>query len=70
MQIEVRMAIMSHLSDAQELIQLGCNEKANEEINYAKRIMNHYRDNIMQYVEDDELTEVCLHGSSKNATSA
>lgn len=70
MQIEVRMAIMSHLSDAQELIQLGCNEKANEEINYAKRIMNHYRDNIMQYVEDDELTEVCLHGSSKNAASA
>lgn len=60
---------MSHLSDAQELIQLGCNEKANEEINYAKRIMNHYRDNIMQYVEDDELTEVCLQGS-KNAASA
>lgn len=69
MQVEVRMAIMSHLSDAQELIQLGCNEKANEEINYAKRIMNHYRDNIMQYVEDDELTEVCLQGS-KNAASA
>lgn len=64
------MAIMSHLSDAQELIQLGCSERANEEINYAKYIMNHYRDNITQYVEDDELTEVCFQPSIKDAASA
>lgn len=69
MQVEVRMAIMSHLSDAQELIQLGDKQRANEEINYAKRMMNHYRDNITQYVDEDELTRVCLNSTTEKAAS-
>ena len=69
MQVEVRMAIMSHLSDAQELIQLGDRQRANEEINYAKRMMNHYRDNITQYVDEDELTRVCLNRKNDSASS-
>jgi len=69
MQVEVRMAIMSHLSDAQELIQLGDKQRANEEINYAKRMMNHYRDNITQYVDEDELTRVCLNRTTEKAAS-
>ena len=69
MHVEVRMAIMSHLSDAQELIQLGDKQRANEEINYAKRMMNHYRDNITQYVDEDELTRVCLNRKNESASS-
>lgn len=60
MEVEVRMAIMSHLSDAQELIQFGDKQRAVNEINYAKRMLNHYRDNITKYVSEDELTKVCL----------
>ena len=60
MDIEVRMAIMSHLSDAQEAIQFGDKKRAVNEINYAKRMMNHYSNDITKYVSDDELTKVCL----------
>ena len=60
MKVEVRMAIFSHLSDAQESIYLGARDKANIEINYAKRILNYYQDDIRQYAEEDELTKVCL----------
>lgn len=51
---------MSHLSDAQEAIEFGDKKRAVNEINYAKRMMNHYRDNITKYVSEDELTKVCL----------
>lgn len=54
------MAIMSHLSDAQELINMGAKDKALEQINYAKRMLNYYRDNVTQQVDEDELTKVCL----------
>ena len=60
MKVEVRMAIMSHLSDAQELIDIGIKDKASEQINYAKRMLSYYRDNVNQRVEEDELTDVCL----------
>lgn len=65
MQIEVRMAIMSHLSDAQELIDMGIKDKASEQINYAKRMLSYYRDNVTQQVDEKELTEVCL-GKKRN----
>lgn len=60
MQVEVRMAITSHLSDAQELIDMGIKDKALEQINYAKRMLNYYGDNVTQRVDEKELTEVCL----------
>lgn len=65
MQVEVRMAIMSHLSDAQELIDMGIKDKASEQINYAKRMLSYYRDNVTQQVDEKELTEVCL-GKKRN----
>ena len=46
MDIEVRMAIMSHLSDAQEAIQFGDKKRADNESNNAKRMLNNYRDNM------------------------
>lgn len=54
------MAVISHLSDAQELIDMGIKDKASEQINYAKMILNHYKDNVTQQVDERELTEVCL----------
>jgi hypothetical protein len=60
MKVEVRMAIISHLSDAQELIDIGIKDKASEQINYAKRMLNYYGDNVTQRVDEKELTEVCL----------
>ena len=60
MNIEVRMAIMSHLSDAQEAIQFGDKKRAVNEINYAKRMLDHYRNDITKSVNEDELTKVCL----------
>lgn len=67
MEVEVRMAILSHLSDAQELINMGLREKASNEINYAKRMLNYYRDNVTQQVDEEELTEVCLGKRKRNA---
>lgn len=66
MQVEVRMAIMSHLSDAQELINMGIKDKASEQINYAKRMLSYYRDNVTQQVDADELTDVCLGKRKRN----
>ena len=66
MQVEVRMAIMSHLSDAQELIDMGIKDKASKQINYAKRMLSYYRDNVTQQVDEDELTEVCLGKRRRN----
>lgn len=56
---------MSHLSDAQELIDMGIKDKASEQINYAKRMLSYYGDNVTQQVDEDELTEVCL-GKKRN----
>lgn len=58
---------MSHLSDAQELIQFGDKQRAVNEINYAKRMLNHYRDNVTKYVSEDELTKVCLGEKVENS---
>ena len=66
MKVEVRMAIISHLSDAQELIDMGIKDKASEQINYAKRMLSYYRDNVTQQVDEKELTEVCLGKRGRN----
>ena len=39
---------------------MGAKDKALEQINYAKRMLNYYRDNVTQQVDEDELTKVCL----------
>lgn len=47
MKIKVSMAIMSHLSDAQELMMIGGIVQANEHINFAKKL-------VLKYVNTDE----------------
>lgn len=59
MKIRVKIAMMSHLSDAQELIMIGNGKQALVEINYAKHLIDYYQDQN-QEAEDDELTKVCL----------
>ena len=58
MNIEVRMAIMSHLSDAQELLSMGMSEEANKRINFAKLLLIKFKDNINQEVSEDELDKI------------
>ena len=58
MNIEVRMTIMSHLSDAQELLSMGMSEEANKRINFAKRLLIKFKDNINQEVSEDELDKI------------
>ena len=46
MKIKISIAIMSHLSDAQELMMIGGIAQANEHINFAKRL-------VLKYVNTD-----------------
>lgn len=56
MTVNVRIAIASHLSDAQEYLELGFRKNASSEINFAKAILFKYVDSDME-VEDRELHE-------------
>ena len=57
--IPVQMAIMSHLSDAQELIQMGAEGRlrANNHINFAKQLVLTYPDTSIE-VSENELNEL------------
>lgn len=57
--ISVQMAIMSHLSDAQELLQMGAEERlrANNHINFAKQLVLTYPDTSIE-VSENELNEL------------
>lgn len=47
MKIRIQIAVMSHLSDAQELLEIGYKVQANKHINFAKRL-------VLKYVNADE----------------
>lgn len=59
MKIKVQMAIMSHLSDAQEFISTGFQGRlnANIHINFAKQLILTYPDTSVE-VEEEELNEI------------
>lgn len=54
MKIDLRIAVMSHLSDAEHLIELGLRDKARQEIEMAKIILLSFED-LNQEVEEDEI---------------
>ena len=58
MKIEVNIAIASHLSDAQELIERGMTKQANREINYAKAILFKHPD-TQKEISENELDDIC-----------
>ena len=57
MTVNVRIAIASHLSDAQEYLELGFRKNASSEINLAKAILLKYVSSDMM-VEERELNEL------------
>lgn len=61
MKITVQMAIMSHLSDAQDLLTYGLGvqgkRSALERINFAKQLVLTYPDTSVE-VEEEELNEI------------
>ena len=58
MNIQVKTAVASHLSDAQELIALGLSKQAIREINYAKAILFKHPDTTEE-VSEEELDDIC-----------
>ena len=58
MKISINIAIASHLSDAQELIERGQTSLAVKEINYAKAILFKYPDTTGE-VSNEVLDEIC-----------
>ena len=54
MKINLRLAVMSHLSDAEQLIELGLGDKAHHQIETAKMIILNF-DDLNQEVEEDEI---------------
>ena len=66
MQIPVKIAIMSHLSDAQELVNIGCSERAiNAEINMAKAILMHAMEDDTRTLSEQELDQICMKLSNE-----
>ena len=61
MKIKVQMAIMSHLSDAQELTSVAisreCKEAAIQRINFVKQLVLTYPDTSGE-VEEEEMNEI------------
>ena len=54
MKVDLRITIMSHLSDAEHLIELGLGDKARYKIEGAKMIILNF-DDLNQEVEEDEI---------------
>lgn len=65
MTICVRIAIASHLSDAQELIGLGFCKEAQSQINLAKAILFKYHDTDKE-VSEEELNKIVSQLSTHN----
>ena len=61
MQIPAKIAIMSHLSDAQELVNMDCSKRAiNAEINIAKAILMHVMEDDARTLSEQELDQICM----------
>ena len=61
MQIPAKIAIMSHLSDAQELVNMGCSKRAiNAEINMAKAILMRVMEDDARTLSEQELNQICM----------
>ena len=61
-QFHARMAVISHLSDAQQLIEYGMKSEAEQRINFAKFIILKTEGNLMQEIDADELWTEFLEG--------
>ena len=53
MEIKIRIAILSHLSDAQELIKMGFKDNAYDRITFAKKLVIEYPNTNMSVSEEE-----------------
>jgi hypothetical protein len=53
--IKASMVVMSHLSDAQELISYCCGSSASEDINFAKYVILQTKGDLNQEINADEM---------------
>ena len=54
MKIDLRIAIISHLSDVEHLIEMGLKDKAQHKIETAKMIIFNF-DNLNQEVDEEDI---------------
>lgn len=57
MEIRIKIAILSHLSDAQELMGMGFENEACDHIAFAKKLVIEYL-NTDKYVSEEELNKL------------
>lgn len=57
MEIKIRIAILSHLSDAQELMGMGIKDEAYDHITFAKKLVIEYP-NTDKSVSEEELNNL------------
>jgi hypothetical protein len=57
MKTKASMVVMSHLSDAQELIGFCCGSEAQDRINFAKYIIFHTGNDLNQEIDPDAMYE-------------
>ena len=55
--IKAEMVVMSHLSDAQEEINMGLKLSVNSHINFAKYVILHCKGDLTQEIDADGLWE-------------
>jgi hypothetical protein len=55
MEMSAKMVVMSHLSDAQELIGFVCGSEASERINFAKYVILETKGNLNQDIDADAM---------------
>jgi hypothetical protein len=53
--MKASMVVMSHLSDAQEMISYVCGSSASEEINFAKYIILQTKGDLNQEIDADQM---------------
>ena len=63
MKINLRLAVMSHLSDAEQLIELGLGDKAHHQIETAKMIIINF-DDLNQEVDEEDINIILVKWGS------
>ena len=63
MKINLRLAVMSHLSDAEHLIEMGLKDKAQHKIETAKMIILNF-DNLNKEVDEEDINIILARWES------
>ncbi|HLO91586.1 MAG TPA: hypothetical protein VK172_10525 [Lentimicrobium sp.] len=63
--MKAQMVVMSHLSDAQELIGFTCGSEASDRINFAKYIILKTDGDLTKEIDPDQMYEDYLNRNKK-----